>query len=53
MDFLGAIQIFILLQKLMRLLFERYRFAEEYHYKTVMKNDADRFIDKEKHVRVN
>ncbi|MCP9264366.1 Transient-receptor-potential-like protein [Dirofilaria immitis] len=34
--------------KLMRLLFERYRFAEEYHYQTVMKDDADRFIDKEK-----
>lgn len=34
----------------MRLLFERYRFAEEYHYQTVMKNDSDRFIDKGKHV---
>lgn len=36
--------------KLMRLLFERYRFAEEYHYQTAMKDDADRFIYKEKHV---
>lgn len=35
--------------KLMRLLFERYRFAEEYHYQTAMKDDADRFIYKEKH----
>ncbi|CAG9532811.1 unnamed protein product [Cercopithifilaria johnstoni] len=37
--------------KLMRLLFERYRFAEEYHYQTVMKDDTDRFINKEKHMR--
>ncbi|VDM08441.1 unnamed protein product [Wuchereria bancrofti] len=37
--------------KLMRLLFERYRFAEEYHYQTAMKDDADRFIYKEKHTR--
>ncbi|VDO66237.1 unnamed protein product [Onchocerca flexuosa] len=47
-------QIFTLLtifQKLMRLLFERYRFAEEYHYQTVMKDDADRFIIREKQTR--
>ncbi|VDK72437.1 unnamed protein product [Onchocerca ochengi] len=37
--------------KLMRLLFERYRFAEEYHYQTVMKDDADRFINREKQTR--
>uniref|UniRef100_A0A915PGD5 Ion transport domain-containing protein n=1 Tax=Setaria digitata TaxID=48799 RepID=A0A915PGD5_9BILA len=37
--------------KLMRLLFERYRFSNEYHYQTIMKDDVERFIDKDKQTR--